>query len=88
MQMTIVLQGVVAVVAVIALILSLTSIRAQINDIQASRQAAGTDSCRLLRTLVLDTARTPAQKLRARRYLDATPLRNCRAYGHEIRHSR
>lgn len=89
MQRVVILQGVVAVVAVLALILSLTSLRAQIHDIQSSRQAAGTDSCRLLRTLVLDSApHTPAGQAHAHHFLDATPLRHCRAYGREVRRSR
>ena len=84
-QSVVILQGIVAVVSVVALFLSLTSVGSRIDEIQASRRAAGTDTCQLLRRLVYKAApKTPAMQLRASQFLDATSLQDCHAYGRQI----
>lgn len=73
---TVVIQGIVAIVAVVALIVSVTSI-------QASRERAAVDSCRLIRGLVLTA--TPRDRLTmAIAFLDKNGLNNCQAYAKKV----
>jgi hypothetical protein len=82
-QLAVALQGLTALLAVAALIVSLTSLAKRINEVQNARQRAAVDSCELLRGLVL-AATPPGKHGRALAYLNRTELRDCRLYGRHI----
>ena len=83
-RLIIALQGVTALAAVIALTLSLTSVEVRFNEIQAARERAAVASCELLRGLVL-TATPASRRRQGLVFINRTPLRDCRAYGHQVR---
>ena len=79
----VIFQGATAVVAVVALILSLTTVNGRIDDIQSSRAKASYDTCRVLHKLIEASASQGPQKVSAKKvqtFLDSVGLGNCVKY--------
>lgn len=79
-------QGLTALAAVLAMVISLISFGSRLDSIQSSRQRAATDSCRLLRSVVL-AAFPPDDRRLALELIHAERLDNCLAYGFHVRHT-
>jgi hypothetical protein len=79
-KILIVVQGLTAIAAVAALVLTLVALNNRLADLEAARVRAREDSCYLLRTIVV-AATPPGRQAQAVRFLDATPLHNCMTYG-------
>ena len=82
-----VLSGAAALVAILALIVSVTDQADQIARLQADRTRSAQDSCYLLRELVVVATR-PGQRAAAIAFENRTPLRNCVTYGESVLHPR
>lgn len=77
-------SAIASIVAVVALAIAISAYGTRLDSIQRARQKAATDTCYILRALVLTA--TPAPKLdRATAYLAKNQLGDCNAYGLAIR---
>lgn len=82
-----ILSVVSGLIAVAALIISLTAQSNRIDYIQQSRQRSALDSCNILRT-ILFKATPPARYLEASHILKQAGLSNCVQYAHDVRYSK
>lgn len=79
-----VISGLAGIVAVVALILSLTVQSNTISDIQRERNKAARDTCDLLQQLILSSGHITHREAQAQKYLVQNGLSNCVAYAHRV----